>query len=246
MSKKGDRPVWLGKDERRWDHFRVDVDVLHCTCMGVHEFAVYCALIAHAEVATGLARPSQKTLGAYFGLSTRRVWTAVNWLEENGWIKVDRSKGEPSVYFVLPPPKPVDNQVSTSERGADVDTLDLGTWCRGPMNVVQGTYEPRADELEPRTRTKNEHSSASGDPDAFERFWKIYPRRVDKRAALKSWRSALKRTTPDTIIAGAGTYATHVEGSDPKFVKYPATWLNADAWLNEYDDPNEEPGYVVH
>lgn len=80
-------------------------------------------------------------------------------------------------------------------------------------------------------------------PDAFERFWKVYPKKADRRAAERAWKAAVKRADPETIVRAVEPYA---RTADPRYTKNPATWLNADAWLNEYPDHDEERGYVVH
>lgn len=69
-------------------------------------------------------------------------------------------------------------------------------------------------------------------PEEFEEFWQVYPKRADKRAALKAWEKAVGRATPEEIIAGAEAYR-----DDPNraaaFTKNGATWLNADSWGND-------------
>ncbi len=65
----------------------------------------------------------------------------------------------------------------------------------------------------------------------FEEFWKEYPRKVDRAAALRAFKSALKRATYEDLLAGAIAYRNDT-ARKPEFTKYPATWLNADAWLN--------------
>jgi hypothetical protein len=71
-------------------------------------------------------------------------------------------------------------------------------------------------------------------PDLFAEFWITYPRRIDKRAAERAWKAALKRGHHDgAIILAARRYAKEKVGTDPKFIKHPTTWLNADAFENE-------------
>jgi len=65
----------------------------------------------------------------------------------------------------------------------------------------------------------------------FEEFWKEYPRKVDRAAALRAFKSALKRASFEDLLAGAIAYRND-PARKPEFTKYPATWLNADAWLN--------------
>lgn len=88
------------------------------------------------------------------------------------------------------------------------------------------------------SRTPSETPSpkaASGIDDGFDEFWAAYPRRVQKRDALKAWRQMRREKTPaERIIAGACGYAAyvHAQGKDPEFVKHPGPWLRAAA----YDD----------
>lgn len=74
----------------------------------------------------------------------------------------------------------------------------------------------------------------------FEEFWKAYPRKVAKGAAVKAWNRAIKdHADPQIIIAAAEFYALERKMQDPTFTKHPATWLNAACWQDEPD-----PAYV--
>jgi hypothetical protein len=75
------------------------------------------------------------------------------------------------------------------------------------------------------------------DPE-FAAFYDAYPRRKDRRAAEKAWRAAIRRgATPAHMIASAARYAEITRNVDARYVKYPASWLNAAA----YDDEQETP-----
>lgn len=77
------------------------------------------------------------------------------------------------------------------------------------------------------------------DDPAFDAFWAAYPRRVDKKPARKAWRAARRRAPAETITAAAAEYARQVQaaGTQPRFVKHPATWLNADGWTETEHTP---------
>jgi hypothetical protein len=70
-------------------------------------------------------------------------------------------------------------------------------------------------------------------PDDFSRFWDAYPRRTEKKAALKAWAKAIREASPEEIISAAAEYAGWVERSGTAYVKYPATWLNKGCWTDE-------------
>ena len=80
--------------------------------------------------------------------------------------------------------------------------------------------------------TKDLDNSLSNLDVLFSEFWKEYPRKKDKGSAFKAFRSALKRGKFEEILAGAIAYANDPTRK-PEYTKFPATWLNADAWENE-------------
>lgn len=69
--------------------------------------------------------------------------------------------------------------------------------------------------------------------DGFDEFWALVPRKVAKPAAMKAYRSALKRTDRQTILDGMAKYAESRRGQDMQFTVHPATWLNGDRWADE-------------
>lgn len=67
-------------------------------------------------------------------------------------------------------------------------------------------------------------------PEAFELFWKTYPRRVGKRAAFKAWEKARKRAGEEDILFGAEALARDPNLPEERFIPHPTTWLNRDGW----------------
>jgi len=78
----------------------------------------------------------------------------------------------------------------------------------------------------------NHPQDPSIEPSLFDTFWKTYPKRIAKGAAQKAWATALKSASAEDIIAGASRYANDRK-RDPNFTAHPATWLNAQRWLDE-------------
>lgn len=68
----------------------------------------------------------------------------------------------------------------------------------------------------------------------FDVFWASFPRKKDKAAAQRAWTKAVKRADADIIVKAAVRYRDDPNRST-EFTKYPATWLNADGWLDEPD-----------
>lgn len=68
---------------------------------------------------------------------------------------------------------------------------------------------------------------------SFPAFYQAYPKHVAKGAALKAYIRACSRASPEVLLAGAQRYAMSRAREDPQFTQNPATWLNADCWLDE-------------
>jgi hypothetical protein len=68
----------------------------------------------------------------------------------------------------------------------------------------------------------------------FERFWEIYPRRVGKSAALKSFEKASVIEDPEVIISRLTAWAERPL-PEMRFIPHPATWLNQGRWQDDID-----------
>jgi hypothetical protein len=70
--------------------------------------------------------------------------------------------------------------------------------------------------------------------DGFEDFWKTYPRKVNKKEALASWKKA-KTPVLDIIIKTIEKQKTSDQWlkDNGQFIPYPSTWLNQERWNDE-------------
>lgn len=99
-----------------------------------------------------------------------------------------------------------------------------------------------ADEPAPRPRAKR---APIEQPQAWERFWRLYPRKKDKGTAERAWNKALRGGTPvQTILDGLEFYVLDCRGREAKYIKYPATWLNARGWQDEPDPQPKAPSPI--
>lgn len=72
--------------------------------------------------------------------------------------------------------------------------------------------------------------------DFIDIFWKKYPRRVGKQAASKALARIKKSGLGwDMLCAGVERYAGWARDKEIRFVKHPATWLNAGCWDDEIE-----------
>ncbi len=79
--------------------------------------------------------------------------------------------------------------------------------------------------------------------DGFEIFWKAYPYKVAKGAAVKAWSKIIQKKIPLTVILTAieqqkdSVLSKTRDGG--KFIPFPASWLNAERYLDEVQQPKK-------
>ena len=104
---------------------------------------------------------------------------------------------------------------------------------------------PAASSTEPQAiaapvQTKSGSEKTGHHLEAFGAFWLTYPKRRDKEAARKAWIGAIERgAEPQQMVDAAKSYAHERKDEDPKYTKYPATWLNNGCYD---DEPDPQPG----
>ncbi len=72
----------------------------------------------------------------------------------------------------------------------------------------------------------------------FETLWKLYPRKVGKDKALKSYQKARKSgTTYETVEQGIKNYCNYIIATKTttEYIKHGSTWFNNSCWNDDYD-----------
>jgi len=70
----------------------------------------------------------------------------------------------------------------------------------------------------------------------FNEFWSLYPRKISKRVAEKSWSKMTPQEQSDALEA----LPNHLEywkikNTETEYIPHPATWLNQGRWEDELD-----------
>ena len=94
--------------------------------------------------------------------------------------------------------------------------------------VTRYREKSNADVTLPETETETETDKRK----YFDDFWKSYPLKVGKGAALKAFLKAIRTTDADIIIKGAQRYHSDPNRSQA-YTAHASTWLNAQRWLDE-------------
>ena len=75
-------------------------------------------------------------------------------------------------------------------------------------------------------------------PDQFEEFWKLYPRKVGKPTAKQRWITLSKKPSKDqpdfdTIKKAIQEQSKSDQWQDPKYIPHPSTWITGERWEDE-------------
>lgn len=190
------------------------------------EKMVLLVIADHANDEGTQSYPSQATIAKKASISIRTVQRAVNTLCAQGYVRMFKHSGgsadcredrRPHLY-----------QINLEKLRGDNVT--------GRQDVADGaTMTTSTGRL---SRPMNHPIDPSLKHPEFDAFWKIYPRKVAKQAALKAWIKAIQVAAPEIIIEGATRYATD-PNRHPSYTAHPASWLNAHRWNDDPMPPRE-------
>lgn len=92
-------------------------------------------------------------------------------------------------------------------------------------------------EEEEHNTTQRAGARASECESEFVRFWKIYPKRINRSQALIEFKAAIaKGASIKEIIESARNYAVSVKGREQQYIKTPVNWLKGECWKDYVDD----------
>ena len=194
------------------DHFtQIPNDWLRDTRLSLKSIGLLAQLMSHSPGWNMSIRSLAKANGT--GVDT--IKTAVKELEFCGYLRrSERQKQNEDGTF------------------ADYDWVTTDPF-QNPVTVKSRHGETAHKEehslLEEQSLKNNKRISAQNE--FFKEFWKEYPRKLDKKKAERAFKSAMTRASFEDILAGTIRYANDPNRLD-EFTKYPASWLNADAWEN--------------
>lgn len=85
--------------------------------------------------------------------------------------------------------------------------------------------------------SKKESKKTTNNP-LFEEFWKLYPKKINKKKASVSFETALKNNEFDTIMSGLKRYIAKLEKEETasKYILLATTFLNNDRFLDEFEE----------
>jgi hypothetical protein len=208
----------------------------------------------HLRVSTGRCDPSYTTLATESHVAERSVYRLVALLEQKGWLSIQRTRGRHSnQYVLLNPANPMAGLnpaiAETGLNAANPDSRDNPTVpnrASNPANMVadkkrrttKRTTKGKESDSRPcvvsrgfKNDTKGKNTSAPNLAEAFERFWRAYPRKVGRAAAQTAFEHVVERgAEAEVLIEAAARFAVIRAGEPEKYTPYASRWLREQRW----------------
>ena len=188
----------------------------------------------------GGAYPAVDTLARYANIDRRQTQRILRSLEDKGLLLSTMRFGSSTLYRVaVQCPENCDRSTNHRllDRGGVEDTPStqrggLDDTPRGGVDVTPGAvYTPPEPSI-----TVNITNNA--EPELFQIFWNQYPKKIDRKAALKAF-AKLTQEEQQQATRNAGLYADSEEAQNIKFVLFPANWLQ-NKRFNDTWTPSQE------
>jgi len=222
---------------------------------------VMATLFLHAD-SSGKAFPSINTITRLSGMAKGTVARRLFQLEKLGYLKRRKRKDKAgdydrTLYILGRGLSTRETTLSTEDTGV-VYPVDKGCLPETPGVVYQvGTNIPKNKPikhtkeqknpspqkvvLEPKPKPNRAAIRAEEIRAAFSEFWNLYPKRLGKRAALAEFEKIFPADLEtdrlnqrlSNLYGQLVQYVDSVQGTEAKYVKFPANWLRS-------IDPDEE------
>ena len=195
--------------------------------MKITALAQLVRLYAECRGVTSTAKLAELT-----GYSERSIWKAKAELRDSeaGCTLNPSSVNHSSVH---PEPECTNPEPECSPLACAHDAPELFEEIKNPIvpkNSREHGTNPRANGTNPRAKRKQPRLI---EPERFDEFWNVYPRKIGKGQARNAWAKAVgKVEDAQTIVDGAKAQAKTL-ASKGEFCPHPSTWLNGERWADE-------------
>ncbi|MCP4928811.1 MAG: helix-turn-helix domain-containing protein, partial [Gammaproteobacteria bacterium] len=161
--------------------------------------------------------PSLTTIAKMTGQNRRSTIRQINALQASGHLKrVERgnSHGKANLYQL---------------------SVEVVTECHHPSDKLshQGIYISNTKVGVTECHHPSDKESPPALPEGFEEFWKAYPRKVAKPAAVRAFKAVKAEKHLQAIVVNL---KTRYIATEKKFIPNPSTYLNQRRWEDELDD----------
>ena len=202
------------------------------------------AKLLYAEIssltdAAGYCFASNAYFERLYDLSERTIIRLLRILERRGWIRTEENTGGKAMRKIYAGVNPA--------AGASADPLTKMSVppdknVRAPLTKMSGpTINKKINNKSissPQCPPWGGEGSEIWDPEAFARFWRLYPKKKDKKAAIQEWNKLRADRNLMRIMAAALRRQMASEEwlrDKGRAVPYPCRWLSHHRWEDEPD-----------
>lgn len=215
-------------------------------------FRLAYALVTYVNRTTGDAWPSQPRLAGECHASDRAIRDALTQLRDAGHLEITGKggRGKTSHFrpIILDGEKRNDAstllpaKVEAGFRDTDTKPGRKRLKTREKTTAKRGSQLPTIPLIKPIEETIEKKSTLMSTK-GFDEWWAVYPKKVDKLRAEKAYIATIKSkgATEVEMLEGARRYAAAKAGTERRYVKHPASWLNAGGWLDEPEPISTKP-----
>ena len=162
----------------------------------------------------GSCYPSENHLASIVGVSDRQIRRCLKWLIANGFIEAECRSGTSNRYYLS-----MDADVHPGiQHRVDADVHPSMDADVHPGRTPMSSYT--------KDNTKEIYT------EEFEFFWVMYPRKVGKHMAAKSFKKACKDVEVGELLAATENFAELHKSTEERFIPHAQTWLNGKRFLD--------------
>ena len=184
---------------------------------------------------TGYCFAANAYFAELYGLTERTIRRMLADLQEYGYIRIEDGNGgrlRRRIYAGV-------NPLSPAAPNPDKNVREPGQKCPGnPDKNVRRNNKYINQENNPPKAPQGAGADI-WDKAAWDRFWAIYPRKVDQQKAIRAW-NRLKADRELMQIMSAALKAQRASEEwrrdNGRAIPYPSTWLNNRRWEDELED----------
>ena len=194
------------------------------------------AKLLYAEISAltdqrGFCWASNAYFERLYDLSERTIVRLIRALENAGYIRILDAGGGSARRKIAAGINPL---AGTPDKNVSTPLTKMSVLP--DKNVRENSKEIRK-ENDPPVAPKGAEAIIWDEP-AWERFWAMYPRKVDKAKAIRAWnRLKADRKLMQTMSAALKAQKASEEWrrDNGRAIPYPSTWLNNRRWEDEVD-----------
>jgi hypothetical protein len=215
----------------------------------IYDVSVMLALANHADD-DGVCYPSIPRIAKLSRCRERAVYTVISRLIRRGYLErmAGGGRGNSNLYIIHTTPKPCSESTVSDDKPCMESTVTVNKPCRTntvsddkTLHLTTINPAPGAGEPSENRQRESRRQSPGREPDGFEEFWEICPRKEGKGAARKAYALARRREDGATLFSAMKEYAASRRGEEERYTCHPATWLNQERWNDEPIKPKAKP-----